>query len=158
MLLEFSPLLYLQPAAEQKLITALTHRRHMWSLSPKAGRVLIPFILNDYISDYKTRLIKLNLLPLMYTYDLCDILFFIKSIQHPSDHFDIHSYVSFCHRATRSSSCNKLERVYTSTNKQRNFYLNRLPRTFNSLPSIISSSFVMIRSKTFVDEFCTILV
>ena len=72
-------------------------------------------------------------------YDLCDILFFIKSIQHPSDHFDIHSYVSFCHRATRSSSCNKLEHVYTSTNKQRNFYFNRLPRTFDSLPQIDSS-------------------
>ena len=37
--------------------------------------------LPDYISDYKTRFIKLNSLPLMYTYDLCDILFFIKSIK-----------------------------------------------------------------------------
>jgi len=36
------------------------------------------YVLNNYISDYKTRLIKLNLLPLMYTYDLCDILFFIN--------------------------------------------------------------------------------
>ena len=32
------------------------------------------YIMNDYISDYKTRLIKLKLFPLMYTYDLCDIL------------------------------------------------------------------------------------
>ena len=33
------------------------------------------YILNDYVSDYKTRLIiKLNLLPLMYIYDQCDIL------------------------------------------------------------------------------------
>ena len=32
-------------------------------------------ILNDYTSDYKSRLIKLQLLPLMYMYDLSDILF-----------------------------------------------------------------------------------
>ena len=37
------------------------------------------FILNDYQSDYKTRLIKLNMLPLMYYCGLSDILFFIKS-------------------------------------------------------------------------------
>ena len=27
------------------------------------------YILNDYISDYKTRLLKLELLPLMYTFE-----------------------------------------------------------------------------------------
>ena len=78
------------------------------------------YILNDYVSDYKTRLIKPNLLPLMYIYDQCDILSFIK----------------FCHHSTRSSSSNKLEHVFTSSNQQRNFYFNRLPRTFNSLPVI----------------------
>ena len=36
--------------------------------------------LNDYIIDYKTRLFKLNMLPLLYTYDLM-VLFFIKSVQ-----------------------------------------------------------------------------
>ena len=47
------------------------------------------FILNNYVSDYKTRLIKLNMLPSMYYYDLSDILFFIKSLKFPSSHFDI---------------------------------------------------------------------
>jgi len=94
------------------------------------------YILNDYDSDYKTRLIKLNLLPLMYIYDLCDILFFIKSFQNPSQHFDIRLYTKFCHHSTRSSSSNKLEHVFTSTNHQRNFYFYRLPRTFNNLPVI----------------------
>ena len=104
------------------------------------------YILNDYVSDYKTRLIKLNLLPLMYIYDQCDILFFIKSIQNPSDHFNIQTFIKFCHHSTRSSSSNKLEHVFTSSNQQRNFYFNRLPRTFNSLPVIdLTQPFVTIK-------------
>ena len=62
------------------------------------------------------RLIKLNLLPLMYIYDQCDILFFIKSIQNSSDHFNIQTFIKFCHHSTRSSSSNKLEHVFTSSN------------------------------------------
>ena len=54
------------------------------------------FILNDYQSDYKTCLIKLSMLPLMYYYDLSDILFFIKSVKFPSSHFNINNYVHFC--------------------------------------------------------------
>ena len=38
------------------------------------------YILNDYTSSYKTCLILLNLLPLMYLFELHDILFAIKSI------------------------------------------------------------------------------
>ena len=34
------------------------------------------YILNDFSSDYKTRLLKLNLLPLMYIYELTDIIFY----------------------------------------------------------------------------------
>ena len=34
------------------------------------------YILNDYSSDYKTCLIKLKILPLMYTFDINDVMFF----------------------------------------------------------------------------------
>ena len=37
------------------------------------------YILNNYIISYNCRLIQLNLLPLMYQYELNDLLFFIKS-------------------------------------------------------------------------------
>ena len=53
------------------------------------------FILNDFISDYKTRLLKLNLLPLMYIFELSDIMFFIKSIKFPTDSFNIFNFISF---------------------------------------------------------------
>ena len=61
------------------------------------------FILNDYTSSYKSRLLKLNILPLMYQFDYYDILFFVKHIKHPTDSFNILNYVSFSHSSTRSS-------------------------------------------------------
>ena len=44
----------------------------------KVQRQATKFIPNDYESDYKTRLLKLDLLPLTYILDFYDILFFIK--------------------------------------------------------------------------------
>ena len=53
------------------------------------------FILRGYDSDYKTRLLKLDLLPLIYMLDFYDIIFFIKALKQPSDHFNILHYVTF---------------------------------------------------------------
>ena len=39
------------------------------------------FIFNDYTSDYKSRLLSLQLLPQMMLYELNDILFFVKSLR-----------------------------------------------------------------------------
>ena len=52
-------------------------------------------ILNEFTSDYKTRLLSLNLLPLAMLYELNDILFF-KSLKKPTAAFHILNYVSFC--------------------------------------------------------------
>ena len=71
----------------------------------------IKYILNDYTSDYKSRLLKLKLLPLMYLLDLSDVLFFIKSIKLPYDNFNILHFVSFSSSNTRSSSHNKLNHI-----------------------------------------------
>ena len=61
------------------------------------------FILNDYTSDYKTRLIQLGLLSLVYIYEIADILFFIKSLKTPTDKFNMLTYVNFNTDSTRSS-------------------------------------------------------
>jgi len=37
------------------------------------------YILNDYTSGYKQRLLKLELLPQMYIYDLTDIMFSLSN-------------------------------------------------------------------------------
>ena len=62
------------------------------------------FILNDYTSPYKSRLTQLNLFPLMYQYELNDLLFFIKSYKASSAYFDIRQFVQFKSSSTRSSS------------------------------------------------------
>jgi len=56
----------------------------------RVQRQATKFILRDYNSDYRTRLLKLDLLPLMYLLDFCDIGFLYKStkaaicpFQHP---------------------------------------------------------------------------
>ena len=75
------------------------------------------YIFQDYISDYKTRLTKLQLLPLMYILEISDIMFFINSIKNPTSSFNINSYVSFSNSGTRSSAL-KLRHNTSFTNKQ----------------------------------------
>ena len=53
------------------------------------------YILNDFSSNYKTRLVNLILLPLMYQLDLYDILFFVKSFQNPTASFNIRYMLTF---------------------------------------------------------------
>jgi len=105
------------------------------------------FTLNDYFSDYKTHLAKLNLLPLMYIYELTDILFFIKSLKTPDYSFDIIKYVSFTHCNTRSLNT-KLCHLVSTNNITANFYFFRLPRLWNSLPIVnLSLPYNVIKKK-----------
>ena len=51
------------------------------------------FILNDYKSCYRS-LLTLRMLPLMTHLEIIDILFFVTSIKHPTERFDI---LKLCH-------------------------------------------------------------
>ena len=102
------------------------------------------FILNDYNSNYKSRLLKLNLLPLMYLLDYYDIMFFVTSLKHPSTHFNIQQYMKFSNSKTRSSTANKLCYTFSSNNNLWHFYFTRLPRTWNSLPIINLNQLIAI--------------
>ena len=53
------------------------------------------FILNDFSADYKTRLISLSLLPLMFLYELFDVLFFVKCLKFPDPSFVVKEFISF---------------------------------------------------------------
>ena len=114
------------------------------------------FILNDFTSDYKSRLIKLNLLPLMMFYELCDIIFYIKSVKSPNTNFNINDFIFVKNSITRSSS-HKLIHSISSTSHVNHFYFNRLPRLWNSLPIIpLSLSVHIIKQKLkkfFFDHF-----
>ena len=105
------------------------------------------YILNDYLSDYKTRLTHLSLLPLMYIFEISDILFFIKNLKNPPNNFNIGTYISFSVGNTRSCGV-KLRHNASSTNKERHFYFNRISRLWNSLPIIdLNLSFNIIKRK-----------
>ena len=102
-------------------------------LLEKVQRRATKFILNDFSSGYKDRLISLNILPLMYWLELNDIMYLVKSIKYPPDNVSIFEFVSFTNSPSRP---NKLKHNYCRTSKARHFYFNRIVRLWNSLPPI----------------------
>ena len=105
------------------------------------------FILNDYSSDYKSRLLKLNLLPLTMLYEFYDISFFVKSLKQPSTTFNITDFVSFSHNSTSSGSHLKHVHQLAKANRFNQFYFTRLPAsgmlyhlwTFPRVTSLLST-------------------
>ena len=79
------------------------------------------YILNDYTSTYKSRLEQLNLLPLMYIYEINDLMFLIKSLKSPSDNFEIRDHITFTSNSTRSGTHHKLTHPRTTSAVQRHF-------------------------------------
>ena len=97
------------------------------------------FITNNPSMDYRDRLISLEMLPLMMEYEIADIMFLIKSLKSPSDHFNIADFISFNNSNTRSSSYLKLRHSVSKSNIHSHFYFHRIPRLWNSLPLIDTS-------------------
>ena len=119
------------------------------------------YILGTYPStDYKTRLTTLKLLPLMYRYELNDIMFYITATKHPDNHFDINEFITrpssgtYC---TRSTASHKLSHSTSTSSLQHHFYFHRLPRLWNSLPPInLSLSIKSLKSEItyhFINHF-----
>ena len=107
-------------------------------------------ILSDFTSSYKARLLKLNLLPIMYTLELNDLTFFIKSIFFPSNQFNIFNHVTFSSTNTRSSTQQKLIHRISSTKLHFHSYFIRIVRLWNCLPYIdLSLPFPLIKRKLF---------
>ena len=106
------------------------------------------FIASNSLLDYRNRLIHLNLLPLMMEFEIVDIMFLVKSVKFPSGHFNIHEFVQFCSYSTRAGHSFKLKHLLCRSNYERNFYFNRIPRLWNSLPFLdITPSPSVIKSK-----------
>ena len=85
--------------------------------------------------NYKPWLIHTQLLPLTYKLDLNDVMFFVKSLLNHHDGFNINNFIKFVPGNTCSALSNKLQQT-RSTNINKNFYLNCLPRIWNTLPII----------------------
>ena len=61
----------------------------------KIQRRVTKFILQDYNSDYKARLLSLNLLPIASWLELQDLLFLVKCLLDPPDNFNVRDYICF---------------------------------------------------------------
>ncbi len=112
----------------------------------KVQRRATKYVLGDFNSDYKSRLIALDLLPLMYILELNDVMFCIRSLKSPNRAFNIKQFIQFSNYGTRSSTAMRMSHVFTTTNVARHVFLNRIPRLWNSLPPInIDRSIASIR-------------
>ena len=106
------------------------------------------FILQDFSSDYKTRLIKLNMLPLMHWLELQDVMFLVKCFKDPSENFNPLTFVSFITHSTRSATNHKLTVNFKRTSTTRHFYFNRVVRLWNYLPTLdLSLSYSTLKYK-----------
>ena len=99
-------------------------------------RRVTKYILNDPSSDYRSRLVALQMLPLMMQLELYDIMFFVRCLKEPTNTFNISAHVTFSSNSTRSSTYFKLKHSLCRTNTLQHFYFNRLPRLWNSLPPL----------------------
>ena len=95
----------------------------------RTTRFMVPL---PHCQDYKGRLTELQLLPLMYYYDLQDLLFLINCLLSPPDNFNILQYISFSSHGTRSTTAGKLRVNYKRTSTTRHFYFNWVVRICNA--------------------------
>ena len=91
---------------------------------------------SDPSFDYKDRLVSLSMFPLMYTLELTDILFFIFCVTNPKHNLPILQSFSFCSSNTRSAQSFKLNLNSFTTLVEHNLFSCRVPRLWNSLPSL----------------------
>ena len=90
----------------------------------------------------------------MYIFELANIMYFIKSLKTPTCNFNIVDYVTFSSSTIRSSSGSKLIHNFSSNNKVRSFYFNRLTQLWNSI-SIINLDLSINTIKNYFKQYST---
>ena len=77
-----------------------------------------------------------------------DCVIDVKCIKKPSNYFNISDFITFSTSNTRSSTYLKLKHSKSKNNTLGQFYFNRIPRLWNSLPCIdLDLSIPTIRAK-----------
>ena len=71
------------------------------------------FILRDSSSSYRDRLLRPNLLPLMYWFEIQDIMLLVKSLKEPPDNLSIFDYITIASGSRGSASSNKFVSKFT---------------------------------------------
>ncbi len=126
--------------------SSLSYGSIIWSYGSKkmlkriesVQRRATKYITSDYNSDYKTRLLKCNLLPLSYSKEVNDICFLYKCI-HQIYNIDIRQILSFydaAHSRTRLGQRPfSLKPPPKKTKKAKDFFTRSIVKTWNSLPA-----------------------
>lgn len=96
------------------------------------------FILNDFSSEYKSRLTTLDLLPLFLRRDYLDVIFLYNNIMDLSDS-NLHKYLIF-----RNDSCYTYDELMLVKRLPKydfyhHFYVFRIIKSWNSIPYDIRS-------------------
>ena len=111
-----------------------------------------PLKLSNYELDYNSRLAHLNLFPLMFWYEITDIMFLVKCLKNPKTRLNVSEHVVFSLIKTYF----KLTCHRSRTNLSRHFYFNRVCRLWNALPLIdlyLSSDTLKVKIKSFLWSF-----
>ncbi len=94
------------------------------------------YILMDYNSEYKSRLMNLNMLPLMYWLELQDLVFLVKCLKDPHDTIGINRYLNPVNsESTRANTKNNLQHRFSRLSSTRHFYFFRIVRLWNAIPT-----------------------
>ena len=109
--------------------------------------------LSDSHFNYKSRLVSLHLLPLMYWFELQDIIFLVKCLKDETNSTNIYKYMTFFFSSMRSSTSNNPVHNFSRTSTTRHFYFNRIVLLWNALPRIdLTLSIPTIKHSTLMES------
>ena len=109
-------------------------------LLEKFQRRATKYILNHTSATYKDRPKSLKLLPLMYQFELNDILLYISYLKDSNSNLPILNELSFSSAQTRSSTFSKLPHKPVNSSVHSISFVSRFPRLWNALSVINTSS------------------
>ena len=131
--------------------TSLSYGSVIWSYGSKkylkaveaVQRRATKYITHDYTSDYKTRLIKCNLLPLSFSKEVNDICFLYKCI-HLFYNIDIRHILSFYDATTSRTRLGQrpftIKPLTYKVKKSKDSFNRRIVGTWNALPAYITNT------------------
>ena len=114
--------------------------RHYQNFIESVQRRATKYILNDYSSDYRSRLLKLKMVPLGYIKEIADACFLYKCL-HGYCNININDFVNFYdNSASRTRAANQHLLLIPRNIKTQNFasfYTNRITYQWNSIPNSV---------------------
>ncbi len=87
-----------------------------------------------YSNNYKSRLLELRTLPLMYWLEIQDIMLLIRNLKDTSDANDLHKYIKFANNRTIKSKWYQTRAQIREANNYAKLLFIHIVRLWNALP------------------------